>query len=57
MLNSASPALKYATCRRSAVPRHLVHPEHGKRDTWDVRGEAVCPTTCKTMWRSRRNTF
>jgi hypothetical protein len=39
------------------VPRHLVHPEHGKPDTRDVRGEAVCPT-CSTRWRAKRdNTF
>jgi hypothetical protein len=35
---------------------HLVHPEHGKRMVFDVRGEAVCPD-CHTRWRAtRRNT-
>ena len=33
-------------------PASCVHPEHGKRDTWDVRGERVCPT-CSTRWRAR----
>ena len=36
------------------VPTHVVHPEHGKRMTFDVRGEAVCPT-CGTRWRARRD--
>jgi hypothetical protein len=35
-------------------PTHLVHPEHGKHMTWDVRGEAVCPH-CTTRWRSKRD--
>lgn len=38
-------------------PLHLVHPEHGKRMVFDVRGEAVCPE-CRTRWRAtQRNTF
>jgi hypothetical protein len=39
------------------VPRHVVHPEHGKLRTFDIRGRAICPD-CRTMWRAtRRNTF
>jgi len=39
------------------VPVHAVHPDHGKRMTFYVRGEAVCPT-CGTRWRARiDNTF
>ena len=32
-------------------PLHLVHPEHGKRMVFDVRGQAVCPD-CRALWRS-----
>lgn len=32
------------------LPAHLVHPEHGKPDVFDVHGRAKCPT-CGAMWR------
>jgi hypothetical protein len=39
------------------VPRHVVHPKHGKPRTFDVRGLAICPD-CRTLWHAtRRNTF
>jgi hypothetical protein len=54
---TCAPCLEVATHPTIRVPRHLVHPEHGKRDTWSVTSEAICPA-CRTVWRStRRNTF
>ena len=33
---------------------HVIHREHGKPLTFDMRREAICPT-CGTRWRAKRD--
>ena len=57
MLKLCKPCLEVRDMPTLRVPRHVVHPEHGKPRVFDVRGEAICPT-CNTRWRAKRdNTF
>jgi hypothetical protein len=36
------------------MPRHVVHPEHGRPGVWSVRCEAVC-VDCGAVWRHGRD--